>query len=176
MTGPVNFRAGFRPVRRDKLIQERVHDTYKARGKLPEPTACPDCGAVYHKGRWQWLPRPDEAHEQLCPACHRIRDHLPAGYVTLSGGFLGQHRDEILNLVRHHGERERAGHPLERIIAVEPYAGGVVVTTTGIHLARCLGGALEHAYQGCLEFHYNDGENLLRVDWTRDEKTADRKR
>lgn len=176
MTGPVNFRAGFRPVRRDKLIQERVHDTYRSRGKLPEPTVCPDCGAVHHKGRWQWLPRPDQAHEQLCPACHRIRDRLPAGYVTLSGRFLGQHRDEILNLVRHHGERERAGHPLERIIAVEPYNGGVIVTTTGIHLARSLGEALEHAYQGLLEFHYNDGENLLRVDWTRDEKTADRKR
>lgn len=176
MTGPVNFNASFRPVRRDKLIQERVHDTYKLRGKLPEPTACPDCGAVYHKGRWQWLPRPNQAHEQPCPACHRIRDRLPAGYVTLSGGFFGQHRDEILNLVRHHGERERTGHPLERIISVEPYNGGVVVTTTGIHLARSLGEALEHAYQGLLEFHYNDGENLLRVDWTRDEKTADRKR
>jgi len=176
MTGPINIRAGFRPVRRDKLIQERVHDTYRARGKLPEPTVCPDCGAVHHKGRWQWLPRPDQAHEQLCPACHRIRDRLPAGYVTLSGGFLGQHRDEILNLVHHHGERERTGHPLERIIAVEPYNGGVVVTTTGIHLARNLGEALEHAYQGRLEFHYNDGESLLRVDWTRDEKTADRKR
>ena len=55
MTGPVNFRAGFRPVRRDKLIQERVHDTYKIWGKLPEPTECPDCGAVWHKGRWQWI-------------------------------------------------------------------------------------------------------------------------
>lgn len=176
MTGPVNFRAGFRPVRRNKLIQERVHDTYKARGKLPEPTACPDCGAVYHKGRWQWLPRPDQAHEHACPACHRIRDRLPAGYVTLSGGFLGQHRDEILNLVRHNGDRESTGHPLERIIAIEPYDGGVVVTTTGIHLARSLGEALERAYQGRLKFHYNDGENLLRVDWTRDEKTVDRKR
>lgn len=167
MTGPVNFRAGFRPVRRDKLIQERVHDTYKARGKLPEPTVCPDCNAVHHKGRWQWLPRPEQAYEQACPACHRIRDRFPAGYVTLSGSFLGLHRDEILNLVRHHGEREAGGHPLERIIAVEPHNGGMLVTTTGIHLARSLGEALESAYQGHLEFHYNDAQNLLRVDWQR---------
>lgn len=53
MTGPVNFRTGFRPVRRDKLLQERVHDTYRTWGKLREPTLCPDCGAVYHKGHWQ---------------------------------------------------------------------------------------------------------------------------
>jgi len=174
MTGPVNFRAGFRPVRRDKLIQERVHDTYRAWGKLPEPTVCPDCGAVYHKGRWQWLPPPAEkAHEHSCPACQRVRDRFPAGYVTLSGSFLDSHRDEIVNLVRHHGERERKQHALERIVAIEPHNGGVLVTTTGIHLARSLGEALERAYQGRLEFHYNDAENLLRVDWQRSDETKD---
>ena len=173
MTGPVNFRAGFRPVRRDKLIQERVHDTYRNRGKLAEPTVCPDCGAVHRKGRWQWLPRPEEAHQQMCPACHRIRDRLPAGYVTLGGSFLDSHRDEILNLVHRHGEREKNGHALERIIAVKPYNGGVLVTTTGIHLARSLGEALERAYQGRLEFQYNDAENLLRVDWQRNNETLD---
>lgn len=174
MTGPVNFRAGFRPVRRDKLIQERVHDAYKTWGKLPEPTVCPDCGAVHHKGRWQWLPRPDGAHEQPCPACHRIRDRFPAGYVTLAGDFLARHRDEILHLVRNHGQKAQTEHPLERIIAVEERDGGVLVTTTDIHLARSIGEALESAYQGTLEFHYNEGENLLRVHWERNSPRATR--
>lgn len=168
MTGPVNFSVGFRPVRRDKLIQERVHDTYKTKGKLPEPTVCPECGAVYHKGRWQWLPKPDKAHEQLCPACHRVRDEFPAGYVTLGGGFFAQHREEILRLVRNYVEREKAEHPLERIIAIADHDDGVMVTTTDIHLARGIGEAVEHAYQGELEFHYNEGEHLLRVHWQRE--------
>lgn len=176
MTGPVNFRAGFRSVHRDKFprsaFQERVQDTYKTKGKLVEPTACPRCGAVYHKGRWQWLPRPDQAREQLCPACHRVHDQRPAGYVTLAGEFLAQHRDEILHLVRNHGEKARAGHPLERIIAIVDHDGGVMVTTTDVHLARGIGEALEHAYQGELEFHYNDAENLLRVHWSRDAAKA----
>jgi hypothetical protein len=171
MTGPVNFRVGFRPVRRDKLLKERVHDTYRSWGKLPEPTACPDCGAVYHKGHWQWLPRPEKPHEQVCPACHRVRDRFPAGYVTLGGDFLGEHRDEIVRLIRHHGERAQREHPLDRIIAVEDHDGGLLVTTTDIHLARGIGEALEDAYQGTLDFHYNDAENLLRVDWRRSEKT-----
>lgn len=171
MTGPVNFRTGFRSVPRDKLpksaFQERIHDAYKAKGKLPEPTVCPQCGAVYHKGRWQWLPRPDKSHEQLCPACHRIHDERPAGYVTLAGEFLAQHRDEILHLVRNHEAKAKAEHPLERIIAITDHAGGAMVTTTDIHLARGIGEALEHAYQGELEFHYNEGENLLRAHWQR---------
>lgn len=172
MSGPVNFNAGFRSMHRDKLprsaFQERVQDTYKTKGKLPEPTVCPQCGAVYHKGRWQWLPEPEGAHEQRCPACHRVHDQRPAGYVTLAGGFLAQHRDEILHRVRNHGEKARAEHPLERIIAIVDHDGGVMVTTTDIHLARGIGEALEHAYQGALEFHYNDAENLLRVHWERD--------
>lgn len=171
MTGVINFRTGFRAVHRDKLprsaFQERVQDTYKTKGKLPEPTVCPACGAVYHKGRWQWLPRPDKPHEQLCPACHRIHDEVPAGYVTLAGEFLAQHRDEILHLVRNHAEKAKAEHALERIIAIVDHDGGVMATTTDIHLARGIGEALEHAYQGQLEFHYNDGENLLRVHWER---------
>jgi len=167
----MNFQIGFRRVRRDRLtrsaFQERVEDTYKSKGKLPEPTICPTCGAVFHKGRWQWLPRPDKPHERLCPACHRVHDEVPAGYVTLGGAFLAQHRDEIMHLVRNHAEKARAEHPLERIIATDDHDGGVMVTTTDIHLARGIGEALEHAYQGKLEFHYNKDQKLLRVHWER---------
>lgn len=167
MTGPVRFRTGSRPVRRDKLIKERVHDTYQARRKFREPTACPNCGAVFAKGRWQWAARPAGAQLRLCPACQRIRDEFPAGYVTIRGDFLTQHRDQILGLIRRQGETASADHPLERIISIGDEAAALVVTTTGIHVARAIGEALKSAYQGELEFHYNEGENLLRVNWRR---------
>lgn len=158
---------GFHPVRRDRLIREREHDTYKSRGKLPEPTVCPGCGAVYHRGRWQWGARPSGAHEQMCPACHRIHDRFPAGFVHLSGDFLAQHRDEIMHLARNEAEREGAEHPLERMMDVEDEDGGVLVTTTSIHLARRIAEAVADAYAGELEFHYNDEEKLLRAHWRR---------
>jgi NMD protein affecting ribosome stability and mRNA decay len=158
---------GFRPVRRDRLIQEFRHDPYQAKIKLTEPTVCPQCGAVFHHGRWEWAPKPSGAHEQVCPACRRIHDEFPAGFVTLAGGFLNEHRDEILHLIRNEGERFKAEHPLKRIMAVAEEDGGVLVTTTDIHLARDIGEALHHAYQGELEFHYNEEDNLLRVHWQR---------
>lgn len=158
---------GFRPVRRDQLRQERVHDTYKLKGKLAEPSVCPDCGAVYHAGRWQWGERPTGAQEVVCAACHRVRDRYPAGFVDVGGAFFGAHREEMVNLLRRHEEREKANHALARIMAIEDTADGVLVTTTDIHLARDLGEALHHAYQGELEYHYNDAENLLRVHWRR---------
>jgi len=156
---------GFRPVRRDQLFQETVHDSYKSKGKLSEPTMCSECSAVFHNGRWQWLPEPEGAHSTLCPACHRIHDHFPAGYVSLSGDFVAAHEQEILQLVRHHEEKEKIAHPLQRIMDVERKNGSMLITTTDIHLARGIGDALHRAYRGELEFHYNPDQNLLRVNW-----------
>jgi len=159
--------AGFHAIpRRDNLFQERVHDAYKAKSKLPEPTICPLCSAVFHEGRWQWRQAPADAHREICPACHRIHDHYPAGFVTLRGEFFHTHRDEIMHLVYNQEKRERAEHPLKRIMAVEEKDDTTLVTTTDIHLARGIGEALHHAYQGKLDFHYNPEENLLRVSWT----------
>lgn len=159
---------GFQQIaRRDNIFQERVHDTYKVKGKLSEPTVCPHCRAVYHEGRWQWLQAPVEAHQITCPACHRVQDHYPAGFLTLQGGFFVAHRDEIMHLVRNTEEREKEAHPLKRIMAIEEKDETALITTTDIHLARGIGEAIHHAYQGELEFHYNQDENLLRVNWTR---------
>lgn len=157
---------GFHPIRRDRLLQEAVHDSYKNKGKLPEPTVCPECGAVFHAGHWQWLPQPKGAHRENCPACHRIHDSFPAGYVSLSGEFFASHEHEIRQLIRHHAEREKATHPLQRIMGIEKNDGGMMVTTTDLHLARGIGDAVHHAYRGELEFHYNPEQNLLRVNWT----------
>ena len=158
---------GFHPVRRDRLLQEQTQDAYKLKAKLPEPTACPQCGAVFRNGRWSWGDAPPQAHRETCPACHRLNDKFPAGFVSLGGPFFAAHRDEILALARHEEQRERQTHPLKRLMAIEDHDGGVMVTTTDVHLARGIGEALHHAYQGELEFHYKPDDKLLRVRWTR---------
>lgn len=158
---------GFQPVRRDRLIEEEAPDAYKSAGKPPEPTVCPQCGAVFHGGRWCWAEAPKNAHAVTCPACHRLNDKYPAGFVSLSGPFFSAHRDEILHLVRNEEQRQRQAHPLKRILTIEEQEDTTLVTTSDTHLARGIGDAVHHAYQGELELHHKPDENLLRVHWAR---------
>ena len=160
-------RGGFRTLRRMQLLEGLGDDSYKSKGKLPDTTRCPTCGASFHAGRWTWDAAPDGAHEHLCPACHRIQDKFPAGYVALSGEFFREHREEILGLARHCEEKEKAAHPLQRIITIEDGAEGVLVTTTDVHLAHDIAERVHDAYQGSPVFHYNKEDNLLRATWKR---------
>jgi hypothetical protein len=43
----------------------------------------------------------------------------------------------------------------------------LVIETTDIHLPRTIGEALHRAYQGELEYHYNEEEYYLGVSWKR---------
>jgi hypothetical protein len=153
--------------RRDRMDEERVSDPYRARGKWTEPTVCPECDAVFHKGRWQWGEAPSDAARHLCPACQRTRDRVPAGQLTLSGAFFAAHRDEIMHLVRNAEAKARAEHPLERIMGISEQTDHTVVTFTDAHLVHGVGEALHHAYHGELDSHYTDEGDLLRVAWSR---------
>ncbi len=155
------------PQRRDKLIREREHDTYKIRGKLPDPTACTDCGAMYRNGRWAWGAPPVDAHRTICPACQRVRDDYPGGHLTLRGDFVRDHREELLGLARNVEEREKGQHPLKRIMAVRDVEAEVLITTTDPNLARSIGDAMYSAYEGDLDYQYTEESNVLRVTWSR---------
>ena len=152
-----------------RLLPEWEHDPYHARRKWSEPTQCPNCGAIYHQGRWQWDGDATNAESHRCPACQRIHDHAPAGYLTLKGAFIAAHHDEIENLIRNVAGHANDEHPLQRLIAMEKQEDGTLeITLTDPHLTRGLGEALHKAYAGDLQYHYQEGDYLLRVHWQRD--------
>ena len=153
--------------RRDRLIRERRHDPYEARSKPREPSFCPRCQAIFRDGRWKWGRPTADARELTCPACQRSADGLPAGILTLSGSFHLEHRAEILGLIRHVESREAKQHPLKRIMEVSEMGHDLEVTTCEAGLARSLGDAIHHAYQGELDYRYPEGGGVLRVHWSR---------
>lgn len=92
---------------------------------------------------------------------------MPAGYVALQGPFARDHRLEVLELVRNLEAREKAEHPLQRIMSIDEHDDGLTVTTTDVHLARGIGQALQRAYKGALDYQFHPDEYLLRVRWER---------
>lgn len=155
------------PAARQPRPSRRIHEET---GKLPELAGCPRCSASYREGRWTWRKPPVGAYEHVCPACARIEDDYPAGVLQLEGAFVGEHRDELIALIRNVEERERSEHPLKRVMKIEDTGAGFSVATTDGKLAQSLGRALEHAYAGSLQQPRttSETENLVRVQWTRD--------
>jgi hypothetical protein len=87
--------------------------------------------------------------------------------VTLHGGFLRTHRDEILAIVRNEERRARETNPLERIMAIGEADGSVEVLTTDEKLAQRIGREIRKAYQGAVSYRWSEDANLVRVNWSR---------
>jgi len=154
-------------TRRDRLIQDKDHDVYRTDKKLPDPSACETCHAIYRDGRWQWGPPPADARPVTCPACRRKEEGMPAGILKLVGRYQLEHRADMLGLIRNIEEREMKDHPLKRILEVTEQDDTVTITTADANLARSLGNAIHHAHQGELDYHYPGEGDVLRLRWER---------
>lgn len=156
-------------ARGDRRIKERVHDPYQSDSNPREPTVCTECGVVFQRGRWTWLPSPPaEAQHDVCPACRRTRDRVPAGMLSLSGDFFARHRDEIMRLVQNKVEAQMRQHPMKRIMEIEEQDDGeTVITFTDRHLPRGVGEAVRSAYEGELEIKYTEEAQIVRATWHR---------
>ncbi len=144
---------------------------YHEEKKYPEPTQCPRCHLVYRGGRWRQAEDPsDQAeHTSHCPACRREIDRLPAGLLYLSGSYLDQHRQEILNIATNQSQSAAAQRPLQRIMWIDEVEGTTEIATTNSHLAMRIGKAIADACKGDLTIKHAHDAQLVRVYWQRSE-------
>jgi len=164
--GPSPRRLGFGNPR----PSEEIHDPYRTSRKAKMPARCKECGATYLKGHWTWERLvPQAAATLTCPACRRVRDRYPAGEVTLRGTFYVAHADEALKLVRNIEKAEKDQHPLNRVMDMRRAEGKLTVTTTDIHLPRRIAHALESAWGGKLDTHYDEAGHFVRISWERND-------
>lgn len=156
-------------ARRDRLIQEYIHDPYFVKEKYQDPSVCSKCNVVFHDGLFEWLgATPPDAQKMICPACRRIDDDYAGGHVVLEGAFLAEHKNDVENIIRNTERSEKRLRPLERIIAVFDKGDRIEVRTTYEHLARRIGEAVHKAYKGELKLQYLESEKFVRVYWKRD--------
>ena len=147
----------------------RSPEPYLPKRGWPDGSVCKGCGIVYRNKRWQTegAALPLQGSEILCPACRRMEGKDPAGVVTLSGPYLKQHREEILNTVKQQETRHREKNPLGRIMEIREENGGIVVTTTEDKLAQKIGRELYKSQRGELHYKWSHEQRMVRVEWSR---------
>jgi NMD protein affecting ribosome stability and mRNA decay len=149
-------------------------DPYLPRGGSRELVRCRTCRAIYHHKRWYLegdafssKVRKSPVRLTVCPACRKIRDRFPGGIITLQGGFLKAHKDQILHLVRNQETRAKGINPLERIISIKDRRDRVEIQTTNERLAQRIGREIQRAYKGDAAYHWSRDDKFVRVDWHR---------
>jgi len=90
------------------------------------------------------------------------------GIIRLSGKFLLDHEEEIVNLIKHEGRIAEQRDPKHRVAKIEKKNGGIVAEISDHNLALHIGKALFHAYKGTHEFKFLKGEKYVEVLWQRD--------
>lgn len=129
---------------------------------------CADCGVVQHAGKWYWgAPPLAQPRSGRCPACQRIRARDPAGTIRLAPAFLAR-AEEVLDLARNVERAEKAEHPLERLMEVEQSDGHLVITTTGIHIARQIAHKLARRFHRRARIRYEEAGGVVHVEWEGD--------
>jgi hypothetical protein len=90
------------------------------------------------------------------------------GVIRISGKFLLDHEDEIINLIKHEGRLAEQRNPLHRVNKIEKADGGIIAEVSDHNLALHIGKALEHAYKGKHTYKFLREEKFVEVDWKRD--------
>ena len=91
------------------------------------------------------------------------------GLINISGSFLLDHEDEVLNLVKHEGKMAEEKNPLHKVSKIEKKDGAFVVQVSDHNLALHIGKRLEHAYKGEHRFNFLKGEKFVEVHWQRND-------
>jgi NMD protein affecting ribosome stability and mRNA decay len=163
----------FNPASRKNV--DRETDPYIPRKSAAAVGACPKCHAIRRNKRWTMdekeytaLTRKGAASLERCPACRKIADGFPSGVLLVRGGYLRDHREQIMKLARNEEKRAMGINPLERIISVADDGDRLEITTTDEKLAQRIGRELRKACRGTLEYKWSEDSKLLRVNWVRE--------
>jgi len=91
------------------------------------------------------------------------------GIIKISGNFLLDHENEVVNLVKHEGELAAKRNPAHKINKIEKVDGGIHVELSTHNMALHIGKQLEHAYKGKHTFKFLKDEKYVEVLWRRDD-------
>jgi hypothetical protein len=162
----------WRGQNRRGVVDEKGSPSVGRAGRLPEPSVCDRCGAVYARRSWR-VDRvlSSELLERVswtvCPACAQHRSGVAYGRLVMSGTFVAEHEEEIRRRIANVEKRARCTQPERRVLSVDHEGDALVVLTTSQKLAHRIASELKKTFGGRVRFAWATRDGALNATWTR---------
>lgn len=167
-----------RALNRRGTRPEKLHPAEAATRRLPEPTMCERCGAVFQRRTWRIDRRPSaaalsRARWRVCPGCKQQEAGEWYGRVRLRGAFVAAHEEELRRRIENVAARARSMQPLRRLVSIDRDGDGLEVLATSQKLAHRIVNELRKAFRGRARYTWADDGTLEAV-WEREDTGAPR--
>lgn len=98
----------------------------------------------------------------------RNPDYEEGGLIKISGKFLLDHEEDILNLIKKEGKLAKERNSNSHISDIQKDGQGILIKASDHNLAIRIGKAVHRAYKGELDLKFREGEKFAEVIWKRD--------
>jgi len=135
---------------------------------------CKFCSSIYEEKHWKSIEKLnpkfiDQMKKTVCPACHAGKGLISDGTLHVTGSFMNQHRQEILNIILNTETREINRDILNRIERIDTRPNEITVYTGKNMLAVEIGKKISDAYKGGkLEIKWSKKDKPVEVKWHKD--------
>ncbi len=138
-------------------------------GRLPEPSACERCGAVFSRRSWRRAgaaPLLARAHWTICPGCKQASKEVGFGRILLRGAFVAANEELVRRRIANVAARAKSTQPERRISSIERQGDVIEVLTTSQKLAHRIVHELKKVFRGRATYAWSDDGTLFAT-WQR---------
>lgn len=180
MTMPRTKRYSTQSIKKKEFIDDPYSMKQAPKGLLE----CPECHAVFYRKRWSF-PEPSSSQTQkstaaspkkptkqilipqnfVCPACRKLRDSYPEGFLKIHWPNWETHKAEVLGLIHNEEHQAVRNNPLERVMTIRTRPDGADIETTTEHFAQRLGKHLDRAFKGSIKYQWSHKDKCVRIAW-----------
>jgi len=141
-------------------------------GRLPEPSACDRCGAVFSRRAWRRDRKVDapllaRVHWTTCPACRQVSREVGFGRILVRGAYAAVNEAPIRRRIANVAARAAFTQPERRIASIERRGDVLEILTTSQKLAHRIVHELKKVFRGRATYAWSDDGTLLAT-WQRE--------
>jgi hypothetical protein len=162
----MSTRALIRSRNRSQTASGKRQAAERSGTRLPEPSACDRCGAVFVRRVWRRdvarsSDRLGRVRWMVCPACTQVGRGEGFGRILIRGEAARTHAELILLRIDHVGKRAAASQPQRRVVSCDWHGDELEVLTTSQKLAHRIVHELKKVLGGSATYHWSADRTLF---------------